>query len=136
MIRLFPHHVGISVSSMDASIAWYHDHFGFTVRSQTYIESEQLKIAYINNGEYEIELFEKADSDSTPVHDQDVLHSFSVQGLKHIAFAVEDLDATWAELERKELDLVTPPTINTDLGVRYCFIRDPDGVLLEFLTAL
>jgi catechol 2,3-dioxygenase-like lactoylglutathione lyase family enzyme len=121
---------------MDASIAWYHDHFGFTVRSQTYIESEQLKIAYINNGEYEIELFEKADSDSTPVHDQDVLHSFSVQGLKHIAFAVEDLDATWAELERKELDLVIPPTINIDLGVRYCFIRDPDGVLLEFLTVL
>jgi methylmalonyl-CoA/ethylmalonyl-CoA epimerase len=136
MIRLFPHHVGISVSSMERSIAWYGEQFGFTVRSQTYVESAQLKIVYVTNGEYEIELFEKADSDGVPIHDQDVGHSFSVQGLKHIAFAVEDVDATWSELSRRELDLVTPPTTNSDLGVRYCFIRDPDGTLLEFLTVL
>jgi catechol 2,3-dioxygenase-like lactoylglutathione lyase family enzyme len=133
-MNLRPHHVGISVSDMQRSLDWYKTHFGFQVRSSTHIPEADLRIAYITNGFFEIELFERKGSFRIPGRDTNVSDSFTAQGYKHFAFQVDDVDLTWQKLKAKELDLVSEPTTNTDLGVRYCFIRDPDGILIEFLT--
>lgn len=133
-MTLTPHHYGISVKDLEASIAWYGTHFGFQERSRFVTEDGNLKIAYISNGSFEIEVFEQKNSTETPKIDQEVGSSFSVRGYKHFAFQVDDVDAYWEHLSQNGHDLVTPPTTNADLGVRYCFIRDIDGILLEFLT--
>jgi methylmalonyl-CoA/ethylmalonyl-CoA epimerase len=135
-MNLRPHHVGISVSDMQRSLDWYRNILGFHLRASTSIEESDLKIAYISNGVFEIELFERRGSWRIPTRDTDVLESFTAQGYKHFAFEVKDVDATWSTLQSKDLDLVSEPTTNTDLGVRYCFIRDPDGILIEFLTRI
>lgn len=134
MIIVRPHHVGISVSDMDRSLQWYGKTMGFQKRSETYLEDSRMKIVYITNGEFEIELFEREGSDAVPAHDQDLGHSFSVQGYKHFAFEVGDVDQTWLQLLELGVEAVSEPATNQDLGVRYCFVRDPDGVLVEFLT--
>lgn len=132
-MSLRPHHIGISVSDLDRSLAWYAEHFGFHERSRTVLDSG-LKIVYISNGTFEIEVFEQPGSAAIPAIDTEVGSSFSVQGYKHFAFEVDDVDAYWQTLVDKGLDQVSSPKTNDDLGVRYCFIRDPDGILLEFLT--
>jgi catechol 2,3-dioxygenase-like lactoylglutathione lyase family enzyme len=119
---------------MERSLEWYKTNLGFNTRATTYIQEAELKIAYITNGEFEIELFEKPHSTAVPSVDSDTSNPFSVQGYKHFSFVVDNVDVTWEDLKAKNLDLVLPPTTNDDLGVRYSFIRDPDGILLEFLS--
>lgn len=132
-MTLRPHHIGISVANLDRSLDWYNMNFGFTERSRTVLDSG-LKIVYITNGLFEIEVFEQPNSAPIPTIDTEVGSSFAVQGYKHFAFEVDDVDAYWQTLVDKGLDQVSEPQTNEDLGVRYCFIRDPDGILLEFLT--
>ena len=134
-MTLRPHHIGISVANLDRSLDWYGKHFGFKERSRTVLDSG-LKIVYISNGWFEIEVFEQPDSQALPEVDREVGSSFAVQGYKHFAFEVEDVDAYWTQLVEKGLTQVAEPKTNEDLGVRYCFISDPDGILLEFLTTI
>jgi catechol 2,3-dioxygenase-like lactoylglutathione lyase family enzyme len=134
-MTLRPHHIGISVANLDRSLDWYGKHFGFKERSRTVLDSG-LKIVYISNGSFEIEVFEQPDSQALPEVDREVGSSFAVQGYKHFAFEVEDVDSYWTQLVEKGLTQVSEPKTNEDLGVRYCFISDPDGILLEFLTTI
>lgn len=132
-MTLRPHHIGISVANLDRSLDWYGTNFGLKERSRTVLDNG-LKIVYITNGVFEIEVFEQPGSATIPTIDTEVGTSFAVQGYKHFAFEVDDVDAYWSELVAKGLDQVSEPKTNDDLGVRYCFIRDLDGILLEFLT--
>ena len=130
---LKPHHYGISVENYTDTLAWYEENLGFKVRAETFVAEANLRIAYIAREGFEIEVFEKAGSAGLPEVDRTVGESFAVQGYKHFAFWVQNCDETWAECEKRSLDLLTPPTTNTDLGVRYCFIRDLNGIQIEFL---
>jgi catechol 2,3-dioxygenase-like lactoylglutathione lyase family enzyme len=53
-------------------------------------------------------------------------------GLEHIGFAVDDIEATFAELKAKNLDIVSGIN-DVKPGLRTIFITGPDGVLIEFL---
>lgn len=130
---LKPHHYGISVKNYAETLAWYSEHLGFELRSETYVESVGLRIGYIAREGFEIEVFDQTQSASVPEVDRSVMESFKTQGYKHFAFWVQNCDEVWAEIEKRGLDLLTPPTTNTDLGVRYCFIRDLNGIQIEFL---
>jgi catechol 2,3-dioxygenase-like lactoylglutathione lyase family enzyme len=52
--------------------------------------------------------------------------------LDHVGFLVEDVDATWARLRELGAEPVAEPTTVEPAGVRACWIRDPDGTLIEF----
>ena len=127
-----PHHIGISVSNMENSLAWYAEHLGFVKRSETYIAERELRIVYIARDGFEIELFEKVGSSPQRSEESDP-KNYSFQGYRHFSFLVDDVDATFADLKARGLDVVVEPGTNDDLGVRFCFIKDPDGVLIEFL---
>jgi catechol 2,3-dioxygenase-like lactoylglutathione lyase family enzyme len=130
------HHIGLSVSDMDQSLAWYRDHFGFEKRSETVVDNGNRHIVYIAKNGFELELFHIRDPKGMPTLTQSEIGPDSVISLKHIAFEVEDVDVTWQELTAAGHQLHIPPTDNTDLGVRYSFIKDPDGHLLEFLSLI
>ncbi len=60
-------------------------------------------------------------------------------GIGRIAFAVDDIDATYAHLQDLGLDFVTPlkrfvAPYGDDMAM-VCF-RDPDGVFLEVISGL
>lgn len=121
---------------METSINWYRDVLGFELRSQIHAPDRKLKVALIRRGDLEIELFEQEGSAPQRPAESILPESFQYQGYRHFAFLVEDVDATWAELEASGQRMAVRPTTNEGLGVRYCFIQDPDGILLEFLAPL
>jgi uncharacterized glyoxalase superfamily protein PhnB len=47
-----------------------------------------------------------------------------------IVLATSDLDATFAELQAKDADIVQEP-IDQDYGVRDCAVRDPAGNMVR-----
>ena len=53
---------------------------------------------------------------------------------QHLAFAVDDLDATVAELRAAGVDVRGPKPVG-DSGVRQAFLADPDGNRLELTSS-
>lgn len=130
------HHVGIVVSDLQKSLDWYRENLGFTELSRDYIADQDLTIVYVQAGETELELFSKGGSRALRSEETDLGASFQFQGLRHLCFEVENPDDAWSRATELGLDLANAPTQNEALGVRYCFVRDPDGILIEFLTPL
>lgn len=128
-----PHHIGITVSDIERSRAWYADTLGFTEVKRVNLPDRGLTILLIERDGFILELFEKAGSTPIREEEREVPSSLGYGGYRHLAFTVASVDEVWAEFEKKGVDLVVAPNDNPNLGFRLCFIRDPDGVLLEFV---
>ncbi len=54
-------------------------------------------------------------------------------GYGHIAFSVDDLDATLADLASRGIQPERPPYQVREGGSRLCFVQDPDGYRIELI---
>ena len=118
------HHVAILTDDYERSKAFYVDVLGFKILGETYrAERESYKLDLEINGQYQIELF------SFPEFKERA--SFPEQkGLRHLAFAVENMEDSVAELVLKEVD-VQGIRIDELTGKKFCFFYDPNGQPLE-----
>jgi len=139
------HHVGITVKDLDASIRFYHDVLGlqFSNEPSPWFEGEGLekgvgvpgavlKQVSLLLGDTTVELLEYRNPPSgTP--GPITSNSF---GASHIAFQVEDIHATKAELEAKGITFYSDVNV-VDEGVlagwRWVYFEDPDGYPLELV---
>jgi glyoxylase I family protein len=118
------HHVAIICSDYARSKQFYTETLGLTVMAETHrAERDSWKLDLAVNGHYQIELF------SFPNPPARVSRPEAC-GLRHLAFAVADLEAAVAHLNRHG---VTTEPIRTDelTGKRFTFFADPDGLPLE-----
>ena len=119
------HHVAILTDDYERSKTFYVDILGFRILAETYrAERNSYKLDLEINGQYQIELF------SFPEFKERA--SFPEQkGLRHLAFAVENIEESVAELITKG---VTVQGIRNDelTGKNFCFFNDPNGQPLEF----
>lgn len=122
------HHIAIICSNYVRSKHFYVDLLGFPVIQETYrAERDSYKLDLQVDDRSQIELF----SFPTP---PPRLNSPEACGLRHLAFAVIDLDATVADLINK--DIVVEPIRQDELtGRRFTFFKDPDGLPLELYEA-
>lgn len=118
------HHVAILTDNYETSKVFYTDILGFKILSETYrAERNSYKLDLEINGQYQIELF------SFPEFKERA--SFPEQkGLRHLAFAVENIEASVAELVSKEI-AVQEIRIDELTGKKFCFFYDPNGQPLE-----
>ena len=119
------HHIAIICSDYAVSKDFYVHKLGLQVVQETYREQRQsYKLDLAVNGVYQIELFsfpEPPPRQSQP----------EACGLRHLAFAVTNLDEAVAELHQKNIS--TEPIRTDELtGKRFTFFQDPDGLPLEF----
>ena len=109
------HHVGITVKDLDASIRFYHDILGlqFSNEPSPWFEGEGLEQGVgvpgavlrqvsLLLGDTTVELLEYK---SPPSETDGPLTSNSF-GASHVAFLVDDIQATKAELEAKGIDVL------------------------------
>jgi len=118
------HHVAILTDDYERSKQFYIGVLGFEQVAETYREERRsFKLDLAINGQYQIELF------SFPEHKERA--SFPEQkGLRHLAFAVEDIAGAVAELIEKGVEV---QGIRTDelTNKKFCFFYDPNGQPLE-----
>ena len=119
------HHVAILTDDYERSKRFYVDILGFTVLAETYrAERESYKLDLAINGQYQIELF------SFPTSKERA--SFPEQrGLRHLAFAVENIDEAVAELVLQNI-VVQNVRVDELTNKKFCFFYDPNGQPLEF----
>jgi glyoxylase I family protein len=118
------HHVAILTDDYKRSKTFYTDVLGFKILAETYREERQsYKLDLTINGQYQVELF------SFPEFKERA--SFPEQkGLRHLAFAVENIEASVAELVSKGVD-VQGIRVDELTNKKFCFFYDPNGQPLE-----
>ncbi|MBC7628943.1 VOC family protein [Ferruginibacter sp.] len=118
------HHIAILTDEYERSKAFYTEVLGFKILAETYRESRKsYKLDLAINGQYQIELF------SFPEFKERA--SFPEQkGLRHLAFAVDNIEESVGELLAKGVDV---QGIRTDelTNKKFCFFYDPNGQPLE-----
>lgn len=118
------HHVAILTGDYEKSKDFYTKILGFKIIAENYRpEKKSFKLDLAINDLYQIELFSFPDFKER--------QSFpEAKGLRHLAFAVENLDEAVNELISKNVIL---EEIRTDeiTNKRFCFFYDPNGQPLE-----
>jgi glyoxylase I family protein len=118
------HHIAILTDDYEKSKHFYVTVLGFSIIKETYrADRNSYKLDLAINGLYQVELFsfrEYKERASFP----------EAKGLRHLAFAVEELDSSADELKQHG---VRTEAIRTDelTGKRFCFFYDPNGQPLE-----
>lgn len=130
------HHFGLSVADLEASISWYERHLGFTRLYDYPMPDPSAKVAFIARDGYRIELFEVEGSAPLPAGRRELASDLKTQGLKHLAFRVDDVAAAAAAFRARGVEIATPvmPVPGSD-GERFAFFRDDTGVLIELYEA-
>lgn len=126
-----PLHVGVSVPDVSASIEWYTQMLGFRLVSDQYFEKLPARIAFMEHGDFSIELFEVEGAAPLPEDRRVPNLDIRTHGTKHIAYAVDDLKTLMDRLKSKGVDVAM------DLfpmeGDLVAFIRDNTGNLIELI---
>lgn len=118
------HHVAIICTDYAKSRVFYVDILGLRVIAENYRdERASYKLDLALPGGEQIELFSFPSPPARPSRPE-------AAGLRHLAFAIDDIDAAAAYLENHGIP-VEPIRIDEFTGKRFTFFSDPDGLPLE-----
>jgi lactoylglutathione lyase len=118
-------HVGYFVSDLPKAISFWHDFLGF---DEAYDlkkkDSQDVRIAFIKiNDHQHIELFNEA-----PTHPPNMM--------SHLCFTVDSIEQMRTYLRSKGFDVKPGNGAKTRTGDYAFEIKDPDGMLVEFVQSL
>jgi methylmalonyl-CoA/ethylmalonyl-CoA epimerase len=126
------HHLGVAVDDLDSALETYERLFGAEVEHQATIDDQGVRAASLRIGDGRVELLEALGQD-TPVGR---FLANRGPGMHHIAYEVNDLRATLAELAREGAELIDDQPRAGLFGLEVAFVH-PDsvhGVLSEVVS--
>jgi methylmalonyl-CoA epimerase len=122
-------HVGIAVSDLPASLAFFKDVLGLHVESSEEVASQRVRATFLNTGQSTLEMLEATSPDSA-------IAKFIEKrgaGLHHVALRVDDIDAALAHLKSRGIRLIDQQARPGAEGAMVAFIHPSaaHGVLVE-----
>ncbi len=125
------YHLGYAVEDIAGAARFYEEHFGARVGEQEEVEEQGIVATMFEVGESMVELVQPTRPDS-PVGK---FLEKRGEGFHHVAFQVEDLEASLKELKESGIELIDEqPRIGAG-GTRMAFVHPKDayGVLTELV---
>jgi methylmalonyl-CoA/ethylmalonyl-CoA epimerase len=124
-------HIGVAVEDIDAAIALYEDSFEMELAHRETVEPQGVEAVLLDVGEGHVELLAPLGPD-TPVGKYMAKNG---AGLHHVAYAVDDIDATLEKLTAAGLQLIDsePRAGIRDSRVAFLHPRSTGGVLTEIV---
>ncbi|GAV19103.1 glyoxylase I family protein [Mariprofundus micogutta] len=123
------HHVALSVSNLEESVAFY-SLLGFDPVFDWQAEDDSLSIVHLRQGEALLELF----CFTTPVAAPESTRSLATDlpriGIKHFGVKVADIAKAKDEIEKLGI-IDKVEVVKGRTGIDYFFITDPSGILVE-----
>ena len=122
-------HVGIAVKSLAVSIPVFEKLLNTNCYKTELVENEQVNTAFFKTGETKIELLESINADG-------VIAKYierKGEGMHHIAFEVEDIDAEMKRLQSEGFILLSEKPKQGADNKLICFLhpKSTNGVLIE-----
>ncbi len=122
-------HLGIAVNSIDEGKKFWTDVLGLHFEGKETVAEQKVTTAFFPVGESEVELLESTAPDG-PI--AKYLEKKG-EGIQHIAFRVDDIEAALAELKAKGIRLIDETPRKGAGGARIAFLhpKSTSGVLVE-----
>ena len=129
------HHVGLSVADLDAEQRWYRSNLGLNeVVERVQLPEPPVRTVVLRAPSgLRLELIELAGSE--PSSADNPLDAARTQTYGHLALEVDDLDAAFSELTAAGAHSVSPPAPGATPGIRFAYVQDPEGNLLELIQS-
>ena len=125
------HHVAVTASNFERSLEFYQK-LGFEVLASRHLPEKQKKIALLASGNFKLELFWFGDVQDEPSSRETIGNNVHDVGAKHFALRVESMNEVRTRLEKLNIPFESEPATG-DTGYDFFFIRDPDGIWIEFV---
>jgi methylmalonyl-CoA/ethylmalonyl-CoA epimerase len=112
-------HVGVAVSDLEAATALYVGTLGMPMAHRARVESQGVEAALLDVGDGHVELLQPLGADT-------VVGKFIErrgEGLHHVAYAVEDIEATLERLRGAGLELIDEQPRVGIRGSRVAFVH-------------
>ncbi|MGZ4160441.1 MAG: methylmalonyl-CoA epimerase [Neobacillus sp.] len=122
-------HIGIAVKNLESSLPFYTDMLGLKLVGIETVESEQVRVAFIEIGETRLELLEATSPGSSIAK----FIEKKGEGIHHIAFQTENSQQHLGYLKNQGIKLINE---NPKLGahdnlVAFLHPKSTNGVLME-----
>jgi catechol 2,3-dioxygenase-like lactoylglutathione lyase family enzyme len=132
------HHVAIRVPDFEVAKRWFVEKLDFRVIHEwPYADQHLAYVAPPTDDTFFVEIL--GDGDPKPIPKpvySDLGDSLRLAGYHHFCLNVRDIDATVAELRRREVTIVTEPFELRAINRRLAFLADPFGNLIELAQVL
>jgi catechol 2,3-dioxygenase-like lactoylglutathione lyase family enzyme len=132
-------HVGIVVDDLAAAIEFFVQ-LGLELEGEGEVEGRWVdRIVGLEGVRAEIAIVQTPDGHGkleltkfhTPSHQGDNrLAQANAPGIRHVLFAVEDIDAVVAGLQARGTELVGE-VVRYEDSYRLCYVRGPEGIIIE-----
>ena len=122
-------HIGIAVTHLDESKKFWTDVLGLEFSGSETVEEQKVTTAFFPVGESEVELLESTASDG-PIARYLIKKG---EGIHHIAFRVENIQAALEELKAKGIKLIDEKPRKGADGAKIAFVHpeSTNGILVE-----
>jgi methylmalonyl-CoA/ethylmalonyl-CoA epimerase len=124
-------HIGVAVEDLDAAICLYEESFEMELAHRETVESQGVEAVLLDVGDGHVELMR-------PLSEDSAVGKFLARGgskLHHVAYAVEEIDATLERLAAAGLELIDKQARVGIRESRVAFLhpRSTGGVLTEIV---
>jgi methylmalonyl-CoA/ethylmalonyl-CoA epimerase len=124
-------HIGVAVEEIEPALELYRDSFELTLAHREVVEEQGVEAVLLDVGENHVELLAPLSAD-TPVGR---FLAKQGPGLHHVAYQVQDIEATLEKLRKAGLQLIDQEPRTGIRGSRVAFMhpRATAGVLTEIV---
>ncbi|SEQ70372.1 Catechol 2,3-dioxygenase [Virgibacillus subterraneus] len=132
-------HVGVIVNDLSAAKEFFLD-FGLEMLGEGEVEGEWVeRIIGLNDVRETVVMLGMPEGGATlelvkfhtPSDEKGIQQSLAnTLGIRHIAFAVEDIETVVAKLKKKGTELIGEIQ-NYENAYKLCYVRGPEGIILE-----
>lgn len=136
-------HIGVCVSDMERSIAFYRDVLGFAFAYELRVQGEpsdtllrlrdvELHAVYLDRDGLRLELLHYA-SPRSPA--QPPARTMNDLGFTHLSIQVPSIEQALEELAAAGVEILRETLVDLDGTQVAVFVRDPDGLPIELVRA-
>ncbi|MBW2011368.1 MAG: methylmalonyl-CoA epimerase [Deltaproteobacteria bacterium] len=122
-------HIGIAVRHLDESKKFWTDVLGLEFSGSETVEDQKVTTGFFSVGESEVELLESTASDGPVAR----YLKKKGEGIHHVAFRVENIQAALEELKAKGIKLIDEKPRKGAGGAKIAFVHpeSTNGILVE-----
>ena len=125
-------HVGVSVADLDACAAFYERAFAFKPEFPFELPGGIRGLMMLNEEGVRVELFERPGS-AEGIRAGHPIEALSTRGYGHFALTAADIDPPFEAALRASGRAIVQPSSSPEPGVRFAFLADPEGNLIELV---
>lgn len=122
-------HIGIAVKSIEETLPFYTEQLGLTLLGMEEVQSEQVKVAFLEIGESRIELLEPLSAESPIAKFMEKRG----EGIHHIALDVDNVEQRLERLKENGIPLIheKPKAGAHNAQIAFLHPKAAKGVLVE-----